>query len=325
MSRSKKKGVLSKTARAIRSLWKDETKKCGIEDDEAYCERWKKKYGMSRIPAILLVTIPKSGSIFLAGTVHDCAEFPHNSELINLNFPNTYINDHHLGRFSERGGITQLHTSPAIASLAAICLMLDRMWLHIRDPRNTLVSWLHFLDQINTKYTAPITADHIPYIGEIWRKGGFEEKIELCIEYFYKDCLEWLNGWFTAMGMDFSGKYVSVDQRASGDSGGGYRLRGDWVAAQDKRFSHQPLNSPKVLLTSQEDLVKCGHQAVFDAMMDFYDMPRSSFSISPPNKGENAHFRRGAVDSWKTELPAGYQERITALLPREWRDYFGWL
>lgn len=72
--------------------------------------------------------------------------------------------------------------------------------------------------------------------------------------------------------------------------------------------------------------VKQDWSTVVKDILSFFGVDPAPLDTSPDNRApkKHGHFRKGAVDEWKTEVPPATRAQIEPLLDREVMTYFGW-
>jgi hypothetical protein len=143
---------------------------------------------------VLLNTLPKSGSVFLFHTLSlglGCPEM----HLGNLYSLVDQISPTQMRRFAGGAFVSQNHLAPSIENLQVLDHFDCRMVLHIRDPRQALVSWTHHLDRVcahDDSETLLLLAPRTPH-GYFAR--SFAEKLDWQIDNYLPRSIEWLSRW----------------------------------------------------------------------------------------------------------------------------------
>lgn len=276
------------------------------------------------LPPIAFSGMPKSASYYIASSIFQGLSMSPGWFTTDI-YPQCAISRVHLVDFVNNKRSAYMHLEASKINLLFLCLYLDKFILHIRDPRNALCSWVHWIDFLNEKNGPDwlIAPDIIPYYGECWTSLSWHEKIEKCIVFFYSETLEWLHNWFTALRIDFSkNNFCEINDNCRQNI---FIIESKHVAGSDPRYNECPACSTEVLLTTHEQFVKCGEETYFKNILRFYNIPFSLFKNPTIKKNmEKSHYRSGRTNTWKTELSAEQQSRVCGMLPQEWRDYFGW-
>jgi hypothetical protein len=222
-----------------------------------FAENWRlARLGMSSVPvslpapqqkphpSILIVTIPKSGTIYtsqlLAGGLDLTA-----AALSAGCFPRYTIDIEKIATFAGGGQLAMTHCDGCAENLHILSGFLDRWVVHIRDPRSVLLSWVHHLDRL---YDERNNGTHqLLYTYPTPPAGYFElpflERIEWNIANFLPQAIRWVKDWLDVY-----------------DSG-----------------------RHNILLTTFTELART-ERAYVEKVLDFYAIPRSAFVDCPIDK-----------------------------------------
>jgi hypothetical protein len=251
---------------------------------------------VTKFPSIFLCALPKSGSLYLARNIAanlSIRRFTPGHEVFLLE------DTLHIDKFDEfiQGGCISHSHIPAIPfNCEFVDQCLDRMVLHIRDPRQALLSYFNYMEpRMNHENSdAPAVADSAYgiiwkfqkkiYAKENWFYLSTNQKITVLIDSLYVDLLKWLTGWLKAI-------------------------------AEFKRT--------KVLITDHHELVR-DDKALFYKVLKFYDVPSEHFAYKAIEKSAENNFRLGSINEWRGVFDAKQQKKVTDMIPQEWRERFGW-
>lgn len=267
---------------------------------------------VASLPGIFVSSLPKSGTVWIRKCLTTGLGMPDVTGGGARGFPESSINLQDLHDISGSGKFFMMHVQPHILNLLSICMNLGKMVLHIRDPRNACMSWLYFMDHLNSVISVNKFPQRSPYIGPHWNNCTFEQKFEVCLKFFYKETLQWLDGWFSALRIDFCSKRRLIHILHSGN-----------IPADGKYVHIQPC-STEVLVSTHEDILTEGENKFILRILSFYDIPSSLYVHPDIQKDMSSHFRTGRKDSYQTELSVPQQMRLTESLPELWIQYFGW-
>ena len=78
-----------------------------------------------------------------------------------------------------------------------------------------------------------------------------------------------------------------------------------------------------VLVTTYEEFVD-DQDAFFKKVLTFYDIPDGEFKHVVVPKDWKCNFRNGTKDEWRDVLTLEQQERINAMIPEEFFEFFHW-
>ena len=95
---------------------------------------------------ILLNTMPKSGSVYILKSLAKIVDL----KTKHCGDPsNGRLSDKDLTAFSTGGFVVQNHLALSAENLQILEQLKPRMVLHLRDPRQAMLSWLHHVDWKN--------------------------------------------------------------------------------------------------------------------------------------------------------------------------------
>ena len=245
------------------------------------------KEAISRqIPSIIIFALPKSASHYINTKLQTLLQAP--QATVGRGFGNR-IGDFVVPLWSKnaaRGGcVVTNHLSAKAFNFNHLEQDgLEKMVVHVRDPRQALISWVYHLDNEMAKRTEKerelsISSDY----SSTW---SFEQKIDYHLESWMKFAVHWIEDWLDA------------------SKGSGQKIT--------------------VLLTKYEDFVddeKKYFKRIFDFYnlpMEYL----KNLQIEKPKSGE-LHFRRGRIDEWRDVLTKVQQQKATAMIPRRVADLFG--
>jgi hypothetical protein len=151
-----------------------------------------------KLPPILINTMPKSASIYLTKTV--AASLGVEYSLVSLAhgfFPTYFMMPAALEKFSRGDVVRQEHFDPSPINLAICAGYIDRMILHVRDPRQATVSWAHHFnrDYLNSPPYIHGTIDQPPRDYRCWT---FQSQLDWHIEHHLPLLTAWLRQWISA-------------------------------------------------------------------------------------------------------------------------------
>lgn len=237
------------------------------------------------VPAIVLITMPKSGSLYLLMRFVD-----------GLNVPNCHISldlfpaDHVVPAWAEdlaRGGaVTQEHLDASEENLAALQRAgIDRVVVHVRDPRQAALSWMHHIDG-TTGERANVRRLISPTVPDDWDERAIASRLDWTIDNHLPVLVEWTMG---------------------------------WVRAAD---ATRPVLD--ILFTRYEDL-RGDEEALFRRILDHYGIAGMPMNMNPPVSSDAAlHRRKGQADEWRSVFSAAQRRRASGLLPADLCERSGW-
>lgn len=272
----------------------------------------KRKLDALKLPSIHLCAQPKSAGFYLYHKIAATLNLQ-KTQVCEPVFPESLYSTSFFDNFKNGNMIAHSHLKQIHINLAAILHFTKKSILHIRDPRQSCVSWIYFMNHLNTsEHLGKYNLQNRVYMGDVWMRSSFNDKFEITVNFFYKEIVDWLKTWFSVLEIDFKKSFKQV-----------HMLLGTSLGIKNPKFFWCNPLITEVLITKYEDMIM--EESVFiDTILDFYQIPKFLSNKIELKKDHSIHFRTGRTDSWKTELTPEQQERVTALLPKEWIRYFGW-
>jgi hypothetical protein len=237
------------------------------------------------LPAILLCTQFKSGSIFIASKLREGLDLPHT--YVTRTPIEDRIVPEWLAMLAHGGALAQEHLPPDAETLDRVAGSgIGRMVVHVRDPRQSLLSAVHYLTKLFGDSSA----------------GALVARAELPDDF---------PGWSVARRIDHY-----LDR--------GYLAQAAWTADWIAVAKAPPAGLDILLL--DYDLLQADAVAYFRRLLGFYGIAETAFDWSllakRPEPG-TLHFRTGTTDEWRSTLSPEQQARAGAILPAIAHDYFG--
>jgi len=168
----------------------------------------------------------------------------------------------------------------------------NKMIVHLRDPRQALVSYVHHLNKnINSarglSFVLPDLSwwdyDFSGYCGT-----DFKTQMDWAIENHLPHIVHWMN---------------------------------DWVAFKDTEDKSP--NGVKIMITTYDELVENESQ-LFQKIADFYGIPFDMTHFKPVAKNVSVRFRKGERDEWRSVLTEAQKNRMAEIVPVELLRRFNW-
>jgi hypothetical protein len=195
----------------------------------------------SATPSLLLNTMPKSGSVFLMHTLSEtlgCGRL-HLGSMYSLI---DQISLEKMQAFAKGGWVAQDHLAPSLENLQILRHFGCAMVLHVRDPRQAMVSWLHHLDRIHRKHGEEpllLVAPRPPASYFTW---DFTDKAGWQIDHYLPLAIDWLVRWLAIHDSGEIRVLLTDYRELNGDVGRLYRrICGFYeIAADGLRFVDIP-------------------------------------------------------------------------------------
>ena len=245
---------------------------------------------LSTIPPMLLNTMPKSGSIYISRALAQGLGISEMKIGVCL-FPNDLVIREKLDAFAIGHTVAQQHLPASDINVRFIAARLERMVVHVRDPRQATLSWLHHIDNFHAqRLTEPDCQLGLEALYPQLPDGYFDlqetEKLDHLIDTHYRQLIDWSEGWLAAAQSD----NIGLD----------------------------------IKFTRYEDFL-ADEKAFLTDLLKFYKIPPAEFDWSKlPDKTEQTHFRKGLTDEWKTVFSASQKERCAEMISSSLAEAFDW-
>jgi len=178
-----------------------------------------------------------------------------------------------------------VHADAWLGNLASIHRLIDRLVVHVRDPRQAMLSGVHHLNDLRLR-RGPNFVAKLPFsLPSNYFGLSLPEQIDWMIHNTLSEFVRWIEGWLDA--------------------------------------AANPLFRPRVLFTRYEDL-HANPEAFFERLLRFYEIAWRvpGFRLPPAQSGQ--HYRNGLTDEWRTVLTPRQQEAASALVSARLRERFDW-
>ena len=237
-----------------------------------------------QLPGMLISTMPKSGSVYIAHTLARSLGIELMSESIAHGFfPTYFLRPNILKILYEGNRLRQEHFDASSINFLFLKQYTDRMVTHFRDPRQATLSWVHHMIRRWTENAMdPNYTLHLP--PPSFLEWSFEEQVDWHIDEYLPPLVQWLRNW-----LDLGPEVDGI----------------------------------RILFTTYEEFLM-DEQKYFEKILDFYEIPQESFVHHPVEKTLEYHFRVGTTDEWKSVFTPEQQRRATAIIGDDLLNRFGW-
>ena len=256
-----------------------------------YCKSNTIKYTLSAnkqlMPGILVNTLPKSGSMYILDSLSKGLNFSIIG-ISNSSWPDDviYNNEEILSRLASGGVICNHHLPVNSVNLTLIGQWLDKLIVHVRDPRQATVSLVHHLNRLKNQNPRWLLLSP-----NLFEEGYFSmsltDQINWQIEKgYFRQTINFIENWLN--------------------------------------ISESPSFHPQILFTKHEDLA-LKPQQFFQKILDFYEIDNSTFIVpAVPQFKVNSHQRKGSVEEWKQIFTDEQLEKTSSLIPQKLMERFNW-
>jgi hypothetical protein len=153
-----------------------------------------------RLPSILVNTMPKSGSIYLSRMIASTLAADYSLRSVAHGFFPTYFMIPDALERVRRGNIVrQEHFDASPINLFVCGRYLDRMVLHVRDPRGATLSWAHWVNHLLALHPTAINATiHQP--PDDFLRWSLHRQLDWHIDRHLVSLVAWLRQWIAQDG-----------------------------------------------------------------------------------------------------------------------------
>lgn len=144
-----------------------------------------------RVPPILINTLPKSGSVYIIQTMQAHLKYASLSISSDIFFSNDLIRTLYFYKSFESPHLLQEHL-PALPDNLQLMAHLNRWVVHVRDPRQALLSWVFFLEKETSDLQQALRLQYIP---SYYSQLAFKQKLDWQIKHHLPLLVQWLEGW----------------------------------------------------------------------------------------------------------------------------------
>lgn len=238
------------------------------------------------LPGIFLNTMPKSGSVYISKTIQSGLDI----EFYFIS-PAYFLSDifdkfklHQL--VTQGGAISQAHIFPHPINRNLLNIIPTKMIIHVRDPRQALLSFIHHVNKNKDKTDVIATLDIGVEICSSYFTLNLEEQIDFMIEYYYPLLIGWLEAWL--------------------------------------HTSKSPEFKSQIMFTRYEDFHQNANE-FYLSILKFYNIEPRFFKAPEFLKQKGRlHYRAGKIDEWREVFNSSQIEKVNRGLPQEIYDFFGW-
>lgn len=237
------------------------------------------------VPFILLNTMPKSGSIYILMTLADSLSIEVSLEgAAHGFFPDYYLIPAKLAQLKAGRIVRQEHFDAKPLNIRLLANYTDRIVLHLRDPRQATLSWLHHANRLAREHPEGVnyTVHALP---EGYLDWPLPQQLDWQIETHLVSLVSWLKDWQSYL----DGEAADI----------------------------------QVLVTRFEDLI-VDERAYFARILKFYGIPEELFTHRPAEKTIIHNYRAGQPDEWRRVFTGAQKKRCAEIIGDGLLERFGW-
>ena len=248
----------------------------------------KKERHIDSVPSILLATMPKSASSFVTESLRESFALDH-FKVDDGPFPYAHIRARQLLELRYGNCIASDHFAATAVNLEYLQKSGQKVFVHHRDPRDALNSWVHYLqkyDQHQNDYDSSYNLFFIyPSLPDDYFDRSFSAQLDYQIDIFFKDCIAWAESWVQA---------------------------------------HSLLTDQRICFGSMNEMTD-DPLAYLERISDFFGYSREYFEkLAVIEREKHANFRAGLHGGWRNTFSSEQIERVNQLIPDEHFKFFGW-
>jgi hypothetical protein len=149
-------------------------------------------------PSLLIVSLPKSGTVFLNATFHSSLGLA-NRPLCNGYFPADVLAlDRVRGFVADGGAIAASHLPASPVNLQILDALVPRWVVHLRDPRASLLSWVHHIRGLHAAGHDEMLLLVTPAPPVSVLEGPLPACIAWHIDGYFRAAVAWVRAWTAA-------------------------------------------------------------------------------------------------------------------------------
>ncbi len=251
-----------------------------------------------RFPGIFINTIPKSGSLSIWTGLYGGLDIPRarlGTKLRSLKYD--VVHPEKAEKLAKGNLVAQEHLIAAPHNLDALEKAgIDKVVVHVRDPRQAMLSWVHHIDTLSSEnglhiLEYPLCDNYFSLSREdqiscpSYFDKDFSRKVDVHLENYFPILIDWLMSWV--------------------------------------ELADNPNKRIKVLFTFFEDL-KFKPDDFYLNILKFYEIDPAKFSMPNAPKKGISHFRKGQVDEFRQVFTPEQLEKATRMMPDILFEKFGW-
>lgn len=145
---------------------------------------------------IIFNTLPKSGSVYICHTLLQGLKQGRFIRISNDTFPWDTISLNHLKKLVATDGLTQEHFDASDENLNSLQRLCSKLIIHVRDPRQALISWAHHLNKI--QHSEETLDKFLLDLPQGYFQWNFSDQLDWQIENYLPASIEWIQSWVKA-------------------------------------------------------------------------------------------------------------------------------
>jgi hypothetical protein len=258
------------------------------------------------LPPVLLVALPKSGSIYLQRALRRTLRVQiHHIGASGMS--GSTFNHYGLLRFERGNVVSREHLQPRACLLSMLARHgVRKAVLHLRDPRAAIVSWTRHMDRIMEKRglrSVELSCERT--MPDAYANWSFAERLDWQVEHMMPMFVRWVEDWLELVAASRDVEFLVTEYRALCDDGRGLvmRILDFYGIAYEPDWISMPV-------------IRIGKNNI-------YTLPeRTPPRELPPGGLPSGETVRAA---WMNAMPAETLQAANALLPAALSNRFDWV
>jgi Flp pilus assembly protein TadD len=237
------------------------------------------------VPPIVLVAAQKSASEYIRDVLLRALD-------VRLCYPDLGTHPRNrliptAARQMARGGLlARLHLDGSPENLDALRHAgIERVFVHLRDPRQTTLSWVHHLNRIPQAQFDRFRNYYLPAVPAAFRGWQLAVQLQWATEHYFPAAAEVVRGWLAAPATSGLRIEISCFERFAEDPAGYLRRMLEFYGCPDVRLDE---------------------------------------ALSAIDARARPNFRLGHKDEWRTVLTPAQQRFMNRLVEPDWTARMGW-
>lgn len=260
-------------------------------EHKLFAKRFRSSGAQNQAPSakmpIFMATLARSGTAFMANTMARATGWPFLAPCSRTYPRDSFVYHDLIAEQKGRGSVYVSHLSPSREAMQSLAgAGIDRIYVHVRDPRQATLSWLHYLDQ----RFAESEDEWLRYLGLLslpddYRQWEPAQKLHWLTRNYFPRCVNWIERWQDAV---LSTADVEI---RFGDYADFRADQLDYMNAILAFFQTGHILTPKDLPSREEKVV---------------------------------HYRSADQDEWRQRFASEDIDTMTAAIPVDTAKRFGW-
>lgn len=236
------------------------------------------------LPPVLINTMLKSGTGYLTKVLTEKFSLP--QYFITLRgSPNDWLLPSYLAQFAKGGAVSVQHMDASPDNLDQLAAAgIRKIYLHIRDPRQATVSYLHHLENNLVGDLYALRNWIQPFLPGNYTELSWSQKVDWHARNHVPGLIQWLQEWL-------------------------------FVVEHDSRFE---------ILLIDFNRFRQDEAGAINEVLAFFGIDERISTGDLPDKKNVPHFRSGQSEEWRSVFTKRQQAIMHALMPAAWFDRFGW-